>query len=53
EDEKHLLMKTFNEKQITELKNVRQLPISGKFVMEVKKTIGGADQGKDLGADGL
>ncbi|KAA6389383.1 MAG: hypothetical protein EZS28_015092 [Streblomastix strix] len=42
------LMKRYNEKVVTDMKVGRQLPVSGQFVMEVKKIIGGgADKSLD------
>lgn len=48
DDEKQYLMKQHNEKDRTELKFSRQMPNSGKFVMEVKKVIGGSSENQDL-----
>ena len=35
------ILKRYNEKQVSEMKYNRQIPVSGSFVMEVRKVVGG------------
>ena len=35
------VLRRYNERQVSEMKYTRQVPVSGAFVMEVRKTIGG------------
>ncbi|KAH7823770.1 uncharacterized protein MONOS_1851 [Monocercomonoides exilis] len=45
------VMKRYNEKQITEMKYTRQIPVSGNFVMEVKKPVAGGSAPSDGGKE--